>query len=131
MDWSSISCWRICNPNLPFVEDFLREILLFSLCELSWSNLYICRILETSFVNAHVIFRKKEKKFACVSDFSDVLTCGVAVTLYGQTCIYIYFCIYLLRTIYTILCIYMRLFYSRNNLLCGIEFVYRLFCRVR
>ena len=78
-------------------------------------------------MNAHVIFQKKRKKFACDFDFSDVLTCGVAVTLYGQT-VYMYI---LVHTIYTILCVYMRLFRSQNTLLCGIEFVYRLFCRVR
>ena len=104
-----------------------RRSFLFCLCDLSWSNLYICRILETSFVNAHVIFQKKRKKFACDFDFSDVLTFGVAVTLYGQT-VYMYI---LVHTLYTILCVYMRLFRSQNTLLCGIKFVYRLFGRVR
>ena len=57
-------------------------------------------------MNAHVIFRKKEKKFACVSDFSDVLTCGVAVTLYGQTCIYIYLYILVAYYIHYVVYIY-------------------------
>ena len=63
-------------------------------------------------MNAHVIFRKKEKKFACVSDFSDVLTCGVAVTLYGQTCIYIF--VYTCCVLYTLYCVYICVCFTRG-----------------
>ena len=55
-------------------------------------------------MNAHVIFQKKGKKVACDFSFSDVLTCGVAVTLYGQTCIYIYTLMHIIYTIFV--CIY-------------------------
>ena len=48
----------------------------------------------------------KRKKFACDFDFSDVVTCGVAVTLYGQTCMHI---------IYTIfVCIYAFVLLAEN-----------------
>ena len=52
----------------------------------------------------------KRKKFACDFDFSDVVTCGVAVALYGQTCIYIY-----MHIIYTIfVCIYAFVLLAEN-----------------
>ena len=89
---------------------------MFCLCDLSWSNLYICRILETSFVNAHVIFQKKEKKVACDFSFSDVLTCGVAVTLYGQTCIYIYIYIYIDAYYIHYICVYICGCFTRGKL---------------
>ena len=119
------SCWRIRNPIWPLVEDFLQEILfvlslwpkLVQICTFAGSWKPASWMPMSSF---------KRKKFACDFDFSDVVTCGVAVTLYGQTCIYIY--AYYIHYI----CVYICVCVARGKyLFCGFEFVYWLFCRVR
>ena len=103
------SCWRIRNPIWPLVEDFLQEILfvlslwpkLVQICTFAGSWKPASWMPMSSF---------KRKKFACDFDFSDVVTCGVAVTLYGQTCIYIY--MHIIHT--TFVCIYAFVLLAEN-----------------
>ena len=69
----------------------------------------------------------KKEKVACVFDFSDVVTCGVAVTLYGQTCkyIYIYWCIlYTLYCVYICVCLARGIYSAVLNLSTGCFAVY-------
>ena len=86
-----------------------RRSFLFCLCDLSWSKFVHLPDLGNQ-LRECPCHLSKEKKFACDFDFSDVVTCGVAVTLYGQTCIYIY-----MRIIYTIfVCIYAFVLLAEN-----------------
>ena len=65
-------------------------------------------------MNAHVIFRKKRRKSLRVFPISVMLTCGVAVTLYGQTCIYIYIFVYTCCVLYTLYCVYICVCFTRG-----------------